>query len=341
MSSEKRVTISDIANEVGVSTTTISRFLSGHYQYMSKSTQERIRTVVQTSGYRPSLVARGLKSSKSYLIGVIMPEVHRPAASHSIRGICLACTDSPYSPIIISIENDADAEAQKIQELIDHRVDGILTFTGSGDEYYAGAIKNGIPVVRVDRCEDCSPIDSVYINHYDIVQDALLDLTVSGYTKIAMLVSNATTSHYSTVNIRRRSYFDFVNTSTHLSPIEYDVNGTSVSSIHEALTDFITTYPNEKKAIFVPSLEHFATVDWVCKLMGLHYPDDIALLGYTLEEVDDTLSGDLFVISQPIIDMCKVALTLISARITGGILPPEPVAKAIPASFFFRKTTLQ
>ena len=340
MSSEKRCTISDIANEVGVSTTTVSRFLSGRYEYMSKSTREKIRIAVQKHGYRPSLVARGLKSSKSYLIGVIMPQVHKTVSSHSIRGICMACTDSQYSPIIVSIENNTGIEAAKIQELIDHRVDGILTFTGSGDQHYAKVIEAGIPVVRVDRCGTSYPIDSVCINHYEIVQDALLNLSVSGFTKIAIFTNHPSITAYSTVNIRLRSYYDFINSVPHLTPIEYTIDNDNYDSIRDAINHFIATYPNDRKAIFVPSVENLSNVNWVCKLMGLHYPDDVALLGYVLEDNTSASASELSVISQPIAQMCKEALSLITERISDGDSSSEPITKAIPASLIIRNSTI-
>lgn len=340
MNSDKRVTISDIANEVGVSTTTVSRFLGGHYQSMSKSTREKIRIAVQKHGYRPSLVARGLKSSKSYLIGVIMPQVHKTVSSHSLRGVCLACTNSPYSPIIVSIENNTETERAKVQELIDHRVDGILTFTGSGDQYYEKAIADGVPVVRVDRVDGCRPIDGVCINHYEAVQDVLLNLSVSGFTKIAIFTNHTSLSPYSTIITRRRAYFDFISKSSYPTPVEYTIDAASNDSIESAVRRFLAEYPDEKKAIFVLSVESLPTVDWVCKLMGLSYPEDIALVGYVLEDDTAASASELSVVSQPITRMCQEALSLISARISDDESSPDPIVRTIPASIIIRKSTI-
>ena len=83
------------------------------------------------------------------------------------------------------------------------------------------------------------------------------------------------------------------------------------------------------------------TLDWVCKLMGLRYPDDIALLGYALE--DDVLSATsrLSVISYPLEEMCNTALSLLMARIAGEPnLPEPPVMKQIPASLIIRDSTI-
>lgn len=338
---EKRFTITDIANEVGVSTTTVSRYLSGQYNYMSKTTREKIRIAIQKNGYRPSLVARGLKASRSYLIGVIMPQVHRTNSSHSIREICLACSKTQYSPIIVSIEDNVDMEERKIQELLDHRVDGILTFTGSGDRLYENAVKEGVPVVRVDRREECCPLDSVFVNHYDVVQEALLNLSVSGFTKIALFSNRFSNSPYSTLKIRRKSYFDFIASSGSLSPVEYIADFNDIPALSGAVRNFLNTCKGERAAIFVPSMENLNTLDWVCKLMGLRYPNDVALLGYALE--DDVLSASsrLSVISYPLEQMCTTALSLLMSRIGDEpTLPEGPVAKQIPATLIIRESTI-
>ena len=88
-------------------------------------------------------------------------------------------------------------------------------------------------------------------------------------------------------------------------------------------------------------MENLTTLDWVCKLMGLRYPDDIALLGYALE--DDVLSATsrLSVISYPLEEMCNTALSLLMARIAGEpSLPEPPVMKQIPASLIIRDSTI-
>ncbi len=341
MPTEKRFTISDIAKEVGVSTTTVSRYLSGQYRYMSKTTRERIRIAIQKNGYRPSLVARGLKASRSYLIGVIMPQVHRTNSSHSIRDICLACSKTMYSPIIVSIEDNVDMEERRIQELLDHRVDGILSFTGSGDQYYENVAKEGIPVVRADRCGDRRTMDCVFVNHYDVVQEALLNLSVSGFTRIAIFSNRFYMSPYSTVGIRRRAYFDFIAGTEGLSPIEYIVDFNDIQSVMTAVRGYLDSCKGERAAAFVPSMENLTTLDWVCKLMGLRYPDDIALLGYALEDDVLSASSKLSVISYPLEEMCNTALSLLMARIFGEpVLPDPPVIKQIPATLIIRESTI-
>lgn len=321
---EKQYTISDIAHEVGVSTTTISRFLSGQYHYMSKETKNRIEETIDRLGYRPNLIARGLKANRSFLIGVIMPQVHNAMSGHSVRGICLACAKSDYSPIIVSIENNTVIEPQKIRELLDHRVDGILTFTGSNSSEYLSVISSsGIPVVSVDRCMYCDELDSVSINHHDIVYKGLTKLVEDGATQIAMLTSRSSMTPYSTVNIRRNAYYTFI-ADSHMKINEYPINDLDNHSIRSALRNFMNAYPNDRKAIFIPSISNLSTVDWICRLDGMRCPEDLMILGYSIDGMAISSASKLLVISQPIVEMCTEALNLLIKRINSSPGPtPE------------------
>lgn len=126
----------------------------------------------------------------------------------------------------------------------------------------------------------------------------------------------------------------------HYSLFEACIFIQNYDSIRDAINHFIATYPNDRKAIFVPSVENLSNVNWVCKLMGLHYPDDVALLGYVLEDNTSASASELSVISQPIAQMCKEALSLITERISDGDSSSEPITKAIPASLIIRNSTI-
>lgn len=341
MPSVKRYTIADVAKKTGVSMTTISRYLNGQYQYMSKETKEKIRTVIGQYGYRPSLIAKGLKSDKSYLIGVVMPHVHTPMSSHSIRGICMACVNTQYDPIFVSIEDNIRNEPQRVSELLDHRVEGILCYTGSMHSCYKDVVKSGTPVVFVDRYEEGCGQDGVMINHYEAVQESLLNLFVSGYTKIAMF----STGEYipiptSTIKIREKSYADFA--AKYLAggeDLKYVIDENDTENIKRNILKFKNSFPDEKKAIFVPTMSAVYHVDWVCKLLGLKYPKDIAIYGYMIRGDISSISTELTTITQPQLEMSQQAFNLLIDRINGVDLPfPQKIV--IPAEFNVRASTL-
>ena len=116
MSAKKRYTISDIAKAANVSTTTISRYLNGHYEYMSEETRDRIRFIIDNCGYRPSVFAKGLKMNRSNLIGIILPVASTNMSSHFIHRICMACAKTKYNPLFMSIEMDETKRKEMYKE---------------------------------------------------------------------------------------------------------------------------------------------------------------------------------------------------------------------------------
>ena len=87
MDKKENLTIADIAQLTNVSTTTISRYLNGKYKYMSAETQELIRETISKYDYRPSQVARSLKTKKSNLIAVVCPGVAVQSSPLFLQGV--------------------------------------------------------------------------------------------------------------------------------------------------------------------------------------------------------------------------------------------------------------
>lgn len=83
----KKITIKEVAEEAGVSKTTISHFLNNSYENMSKETKARIADLIERLDYRPSKQAQALKSKHSYLIGVVVADISNMYSSLLLKGI--------------------------------------------------------------------------------------------------------------------------------------------------------------------------------------------------------------------------------------------------------------
>jgi LacI family kdg operon repressor len=84
-----KTTIDQVAKAAGVSTTTISRYLNKKYDSMSSNTRERIQKVIEELDYRPSNIARSLKSQKSGTIGCIIADITSPFSSYVVKGLMM------------------------------------------------------------------------------------------------------------------------------------------------------------------------------------------------------------------------------------------------------------
>lgn len=75
---EAKVTIYDVAKKAGVSKSTVSRYLGGRFHELSPKTRQKIKQVIDELQYRPNNLARGLKNSRSYLIGALVADITNP-----------------------------------------------------------------------------------------------------------------------------------------------------------------------------------------------------------------------------------------------------------------------
>ena len=208
MEKEKHLTtINDVSKAAGVSKTTISRYLNGKYEFMSKDTRKRIQNVIEELKYRPSNVAKTLKSKKSGLIGVIIADIGSQFSSILIKGIGDACKAHGYQVLISNVNNDSDKEREYIESLMDNRVEGIIVnTTGYNDEFLVEINETRVPLVLADRTMEDLKIDSVAINNYKITFDTIKYLVEKGYRNIAFFSEDPVRNRAR--HLRRRGYLD-------------------------------------------------------------------------------------------------------------------------------------
>lgn len=145
----QKLNIADIAEELGVSKTTVSRAISGKGR-ISESTRARVQAYIEKHNYRPNLLARGLAQNKTYNLALVIPKqfssLDLPFIRKCMRTICETAALRDYD-ILLSIASDRDT--RPIQKLIqNHKVDGvILTRTIENDPYVDVLQAGGVPFV--------------------------------------------------------------------------------------------------------------------------------------------------------------------------------------------------
>lgn len=113
-------TISDVARKVGVSESTVSRFISGYKVRNAK----RISRAIKELDYRPNIIARNLKTGKTGLIAVVVPDITNPFFAALVRGAELAAGDE-YMIQLINTGEDLEREKWALKRMIG-RVDGVI-----------------------------------------------------------------------------------------------------------------------------------------------------------------------------------------------------------------------
>lgn len=149
------VTITDVARRAGVSKTTVSLVLRDSSQ-IPEATRERVRAVMAALDYRPSRLAAGLKSARSYLVGLVVIDLAMPHVSQTVVGIESALEAEGYSVIVANSHTSVDRERRHIETLMQYRVDGLLVHPvqGSPDdrgEHLGALLTRGYPFVCLNQ----------------------------------------------------------------------------------------------------------------------------------------------------------------------------------------------
>lgn len=155
-----QVTIKDIAKELGISPSTVSKALKGHPD-ISLSTKKAVKELVEKWNYKPDPIALSLQSGQSKTIGVIVPEIIHYFFSTVIGGIGDLAYDSGYQVMFCQSNESYEREVNAVETLLSNRVDGILVSITKMTEKFdhlKKIQKAGIPLVFFDRI--CNEIES-------------------------------------------------------------------------------------------------------------------------------------------------------------------------------------
>lgn len=181
------VTIRDIARDAGVSTATVSRVLSGK-EAVSPALSAAVMASVAKFGYRPSLLARSLRTNRSFVIAVLIPDVANPFFAELLRAVEDRALEAGYAVMICSSGSDLSREARYLQVLCNRYVDGALIAVASSAHSDLTPMREAaIPAVLVDRLLPGCGYDSVVVDNKSAAATAVSYLVARGYSRLGIL----------------------------------------------------------------------------------------------------------------------------------------------------------
>ncbi len=189
---KKKVTIKDIAKEIGVDPSTVSKGLRMQTD-ISVEMQKKIKRFADQLGYRPNLLAKSLINKRSNILGVIIPDLRISFFSEATRGIYEEATKNGYETILLVHDENAENEKRKLEFLSDINVDGILL--NAVDEttnldLYKKLQSEGVKIICWDRKLKNSNFNSVTINDQKASFELTNKLIENGRRKIMFIGPN-------------------------------------------------------------------------------------------------------------------------------------------------------
>lgn len=303
------VTLKHIAEALGVSAMTVSRALNNRSN-VDEETREKVLEKAQSMGYTPNHVAKSLVSSKTYTIGVVIPEITHAFFPEVVRGIEEVTNTSDYQLFLTNANEQFDREKNAIRTLRSKRVDGILVSSSQTiDDYsfYEELIGSGTKLVFFDRCIEGIGASCVSVNDQESSRQITEHLIEAhGYTKIAHL------SGPQDVSIGKKRYQGYLEAlQSHSLPVREKwiiSGGFQEERGYKAMTTLLDL-PREEYPEAVVAVNDPAAIGAVKAIeeAGLSIPDDIAIVGFTDDIRAPLLDVPLTTVHQPAYEVGKRA----------------------------------
>ena len=305
--SKKNITIYDIAKELNVSPSTISRALKDHHS-IGKEMIETVKKLAKKRGYRPNSIAASLRKNKTNTIGVIVPWINRPFISSLISGIEEVASKSGYNVIISQSHDSYKNEVVISKSMYDSRIGGLiisLAMETINYEHFHQFKENKIPIVFVDRVSYELHSDKVVIDNFAAGFKATEHLIEQGCKRIAHLGG---AQHRNVYHDRKKGYLEALN---HYNlPIDENIIllGDVLSSEEGVkMTNYLLDLETPPDGIFTSNDTSAVSAIQVAKSRGVNVPDELAVIGFNNDPISLIVDPPLSTIDHPAVDMGKIA----------------------------------
>ncbi len=311
---DKKTTIVDVAKLSGFSIATVSRVLNGNYP-VKEETREKIQKAIDSLKFSPNILARGLIGARTYTIGIIVPSLENLFFTELIRAIDDVLSHKDYTAFICSTNDNPLLEKKHIANLVDRRVDGIISISPSmkliGKSYEA--ISQNLPVLIINGEQDGYNCHFVSSDQATGTIKALEYLIENGHSKIAFLRGHDTFSY----NIKEALYRRLL--PEHGLAIEEDLiikisQGNSLSTIEESQGAVTAVLENRKDVTALFACNDLMAVGALnaSKALGLTVPERLRIIGF-----DNTLTCS---ITQPSLSSVDQNMKLLGTTAAKSIL---------------------
>ena len=181
------VRIKRVADKAGGSTTTVSRELNGNYP-VSKITYDSVMEAIEVTGYRPNALAKSLRMHKTYMIGMVVPDISNPYFMEIARGVENIISNYGYTLTFCSTDEDPEKEVKLLKALNDKQVDYVILASSLDDsEPLKNLMKQGLKIIMVDTILPDLKLDYVVEDNLS-ASYRLVDYALQlGHTKVGIV----------------------------------------------------------------------------------------------------------------------------------------------------------
>lgn len=325
----------DIARDLGVSVITVSKVLRNHPD-VGDETRERVLTRVKELDYRPNLAARSLVTGRTYLIGLVVPDLLHPFFAEIAKSLSDALRESGYYLIVSSSDEDPDLEEQEINQLLARRLDTlIIASCRSTVELFFRIEKQQTPYVLIDRTFPGLSANFIGVDDEAVGMLATKHLIDIGCKRIAHIRGPETSP-----GIRRVEGYRRALTQSGLKVIDDYIITEPKGDVEtrqrgaEAMRQLLCLKPRPDGLFCFNDPMAMGAMNYALD-QGVRIPEDISIIGCGNLHYDDALSVPLSSINQHSRrigqEAARIALGILNSKISpkpqNVVLQPELVVR--------------
>ena len=313
----KTVTLKDIAEQLNISVTTVSKALKD-YPDVSKKTKMQVKELAKTLNYKPNTFAVNLRTKESKTIGLIIPVIVHHFFSNVIKGIISQAEKKGYLVIILQSDESYELEKKQVELLLSQRVDGIIISLANGTADFGHlneVLSQEKPLVMFDKIAKIVKCSKVIIDDRKAAYTATQHLIDTGCKRIAhfrgaLLPQNSIDRFlgYKKALLDNNLPYDpslvYICECGDMSFEEGKKNAKQLLEDHDDVDGiFINT-----DLVAIGAMTEF-------QQMGVKIPEDISIVGFSNWFMSSVISPSLTTINQPGIEMGKAAFKLLFKEI--------------------------
>ena len=300
------ITRNDVARHAGVSAAVVSYVVNDGPRPVAAATRERVVASMRELGYRPNAVARSLKTQRTGVLGLIMPDTANSYFAQLLREIELAATQRGLALLVANSLGDPDREQSYAHAFLDRRVDGIALVCADPGTSVVRLVRDaGVPFVTVDR-DTTAAASGVRVDNAAGGELATRHLIGHGHRRIAVLRGP---ERLPTAAERVVGWANAL-AGAGLPASRALISASSGFSRHSAYEDALRLLAVRRPptAIFATADEQALGVYRAARATGRTIPDDLAVVSFDSAETAPYLVPGLTAVRQPIAEMARAAV---------------------------------
>ena len=310
-----KATLKQIAKELGVSVSTVSKALSDSSE-ISEGTKIKIKEFAALKNYKPNSIAKNLKNQRTNTIGVIIPNILNPFFAKVFSGIEKRALERGYN-VITGISNESQKKEEQVMEMLNNgTIDGFiisLSEETQSEKKYAHIkeiLNSGTPIVMFDRVADEIKCDKVIVDDLDSAFDATNHLIKIGCRKIALL---STIDNISVGQLRLKGFKKAIKSKNQVLDEDLLIIESDIDVLKSKLDKLLNA--NKIDAVFALNEVATTTAFRLALKKGIKIPEEINFIGFADGVWSKRLIPSLSTVSQHAPEIGKNAADLLIDRL--------------------------